>query len=63
MDLFDTIKKRECAILISGCARNAFSTIDSFVENIVISNNADVFVLLRKNSEYDCEHEKKMNTI
>ena len=57
-ELSNIIIRSNCAILISGCARNAFSTIDSFIENVVISNNADVFVLLRKNSEYDCEHEK-----
>lgn len=46
------------AILIGGCIRNSFSTFDNFVKNIVETNDADVFMLFRPNSEFDCEHEK-----
>lgn len=45
------------AILVGGCIRNSFSTFDSFVKNVVVPNNADVFMLFKPHTEYDCEHE------
>jgi hypothetical protein len=44
------------AILISGLIRNSHQTLDTFIDNIVRPNNADVFCFFSSGSEYDCLH-------
>jgi hypothetical protein len=47
---------KRIAIIVSGRTRNFPMTLKNFMDNIVVPNNADVFILFQRNTRLTCDH-------